>query len=400
MSFYSEFLRVTGRAKLAEQSANSALADDALEGKLQLWHRMKTAARKDPEGLFTGLFKLALDVWGDHRATGIKTAADSSLREALSISFASAALVDETVAKMARDGDLTEEDSLKLAALNAESAIGDLEELTKEALSPSLENALYQVGAHPYLATVPISTAVGAGLGAWRDKDNRLRGAGAGALGGAVVGGLLGKGVSQLSKDPTGIFERVQDALKVHHALPQGASRFDSLKGVRQGVAKERLSGFKQLLENRNSAEEATSLAAAEERMQVRAAEEAASLAAAEERIQARAAEEAASSAALERQGQEQAKVLSSKQPELPSGLVPRPGQSPSAPSYGARTPRPEISGKINQPNLPPLNVEEWLLQPGNLETLVRKHGPAVQTLVSSGNTSSLAALEKMIKSL
>jgi hypothetical protein len=188
--------------------------------------------------------------------------------------------------------------------------------------------------------------------------------------------------VSQLSKDPTGIFERVQDALKVHHALPQGASRFDSLKGVRQGVAKERLSGFKQLLENRNSAEEATSLAAAEERMQ------------------ARAAEDAASSAALERQGQEQAKVLSSKQPELPSGLVPRPGQSPSAPSYGARTPRPEISGKINQPNLPPLNVEEWLLQPGNLETLVRKHGPAVQTLVSSGNTSSLAALEKMIKSL
>jgi len=82
-----------------------------------------------------------------------------------------------------KQGELTALEAEKLSQLNAITAIGILEKL-----SGIGEHLLELVKKHPELIGSGLGATAGAGLGAWNDQDNRLRGALTGGLGGAAGG--------------------------------------------------------------------------------------------------------------------------------------------------------------------------------------------------------------------
>lgn len=116
----------------------------------------------------------ALARWAASPAPGLAKEA----RETLCASLTGARLVDAVIAKLA----CTEEERAFLYALNAEAAGRELQQLTKQAF----------FGEHPRLLGAGIGAALGAGLGAYKDDENRLRGAALYAVPGAAIGAIGG----------------------------------------------------------------------------------------------------------------------------------------------------------------------------------------------------------------
>lgn len=102
-------------------------------------------------------------------------------REAWLADFSANLLVENTLTKMAAQNHLHTDEVQFLRELHAEAALESFQKLTKVALSPTAWGTLG-------------GTVIGAGLGALKDDENRLRGAAIGAVPGAAIGALAGHG--------------------------------------------------------------------------------------------------------------------------------------------------------------------------------------------------------------
>lgn len=172
---------------------------------LQEWQAFKkSAADNTPEAL---AYK-ALEKWATYEAGGALSP-DRPMREALSASVAGASIVDDAILKLAAEGRYTQEEADFLLALNAESALGDMRRMLKTALS------FGELARSPVVRGGVLGTAIGAGLGAWKDDDNRLRGAVAGAVPGGVLGALGGhayQGHVSMKADVERVARKAQEA--------------------------------------------------------------------------------------------------------------------------------------------------------------------------------------------
>lgn len=162
-------------------------------------HGVKTAADKfnffrevvETSGSPLEMAKVAMLAWVDAGAQGV----DHDHREAFAASFAACGVVDNIFTKMAETGEITPFEREKLAALTAEAAWRDLENMTKTSTSKWMGNIKDTIahGLKDSRVRGAIGGAVvGGAVGAAADKDNRLRGAAMYALPGAALGGLAG----------------------------------------------------------------------------------------------------------------------------------------------------------------------------------------------------------------
>lgn len=167
-----------------------AVKTGSAEEKVAFWRLCKTAAASEGLPVPIGLTKIALDIWADGYESGMGATVDRSTREAFAGSFGSAAVAEQEFGKWAAEGRISEDEHDKLASWLAEGAVNDLVQLTKSA-------GTMDVLRNPRVIGAITGTAIGAGLGAWKDDDNRARGAIMGAIPGALVGAALGHGVVQ-----------------------------------------------------------------------------------------------------------------------------------------------------------------------------------------------------------
>lgn len=158
------------------------------EEKLAFWGLCKSAAARHPEGVSIGLTKIAYEIWADGYQQGSGVSLSKAEREAFAGSFGSSVTVEAGIAKMAREGQITGYDQTKLNDWVAESAINDLAELTKTA-GPATDFLR-----RPEVIGGALGTAIGGGVGAWSDPEDRVRGAIAGAVPGGLAGTALGYG--------------------------------------------------------------------------------------------------------------------------------------------------------------------------------------------------------------
>lgn len=107
------------------------------------------------------------------------TGISSGEREAWLAGFSANVLVEQALSKLAST--LTPEEYAFMQDLHAEASLRDLQWLTKTALAPAAWGAIS-------------GGVIGAGLGALKDDENRLRGAAIGAIPGAAIGALTGHG--------------------------------------------------------------------------------------------------------------------------------------------------------------------------------------------------------------
>jgi hypothetical protein len=166
-----------------------AVKSGSTEEKVAFWRLCKTAATANGGSAPVGLAKIAFDIWADSYERGLHPKSDRSTREAFAGSFGSAVAVEGEIAKLAAQGQISEDEQTKMAAWVAESAVRDLTQMTKSA-SPVADFLK-----RPRVLGTLAGTAVGAGVGAWRDDEDRLRGALLGAVPGALVGGAIGHNV-------------------------------------------------------------------------------------------------------------------------------------------------------------------------------------------------------------
>ena len=168
------------------------------------WGTFVKEASALPGDLVDQVSTAALTRWADS-PSGI----DKEAREALCASLVGARLVDAAIEKLA----LSPEDRDYLRALNEEAGARDIALLTKQALmDPRIGGALLGAG-------------VGAGLGAWKDDENRLRGAalyavpGAaiGAVGGAIAGEFSGR-AKALAEDAAAVADATRNEAAAHAA--------------------------------------------------------------------------------------------------------------------------------------------------------------------------------------
>lgn len=166
----------------------------------------------------------ALARWAASPAPGIAKEA----RETLCASLTGARLVDAVIAKLA----CTEEERAFLYALNAEAAGRELQQLTKQAF----------FGEHPRLLGAGIGAALGAGLGAYKDDENRLRGAALYAVPGAAIGAIGGSISAELAAaeaahvkalaDEAAAAVATQRAAAQERAVANAAARLDLARRV------------------------------------------------------------------------------------------------------------------------------------------------------------------------
>lgn len=168
-----------------------AVKSGSPEEKVAFWKLCKTAANAKPEPVALGLTKIALNIWADAYESGMNPGADRVTREAFAGSFGSAAAAEQEFDKWASDGVISEDEHTKLSTWLAEGAVNDLVEMTKTA-SPGMS-----LLKNPRIMGAIAGTAIGAGLGAWKDDDNRARGAILGAVPGAIAGAAIGHGVGE-----------------------------------------------------------------------------------------------------------------------------------------------------------------------------------------------------------
>lgn len=161
--------------------------NSGVQEKVAFWNLCKKAAAGHPNGVSVGLSKIAYDIWADAYERGLGNMAPRDTREAFAGSFGSAVAVENGIAKLAQNGQITGYEQIKMTDWVAESAVNDLVELTKTADAMALLRRPEVIGG-------ALGTAAGAGLGAWSDPENRVRGAIAGAVPGALAGTALGYG--------------------------------------------------------------------------------------------------------------------------------------------------------------------------------------------------------------
>lgn len=179
--FFPQVWRVRCLEDMSEKTAD--LQAPVSDIKLDVWNNMKSAAVNDSDGVYLGLTKIALGIYhAGQTANCVKVASDRTSRDFTAISFATAYAVDQSIDKLASDGDITASDALDFHRINAESAFDDIFGMLKE-------SDWYN---HPAVIGAGAGAVVGGGLGAWGDDENRLRGGLFGAAGGAAVGGIGG----------------------------------------------------------------------------------------------------------------------------------------------------------------------------------------------------------------
>jgi hypothetical protein len=170
-----------------------------------LWRNIKTAAAQQGPTLLEGLAHLALDAWASSDA-GTKLSADRATREALVTSLVGAAIVDETLDKLAADGSYTLSEIEFLRNLNAESALRDFNQFQKNAnvkmhilgVNKTLRKNPWLATAGGTLAGTTLGGALGAGIGAVTDSEDPVRGALRYGLAGAATGAALNAPLSAL----------------------------------------------------------------------------------------------------------------------------------------------------------------------------------------------------------
>lgn len=152
---------------------------------LQAWESFKSAALSSGLPITEALPRFALEKWAE-AAADRPGSPGRAMREAVTASIVGAALTDIAIDKLAAEGAYTEPEREYLRQLNAEAALGDLGFLFKSALS------LDPFRNHPKLTGGVVGGMLGAGFGAWKDEDNRVRGALAYGVPGAAIGALGG----------------------------------------------------------------------------------------------------------------------------------------------------------------------------------------------------------------
>jgi hypothetical protein len=192
MSLFDRFYRVKTKADVLTKTASADFVNGAVAAKLAFWQEAKRRAATDAGGLYVGLAKAAMTLRDDAQASGVKTASAPDDALPFAASFASAALVDAAIAKLAAAGELSSTEIYKLAALNACSAFDDLEKIAF-----GIQDLLHLAQQNPHVTGMMVGAAIGAGVGALNDGEDHVRGALAGAALGTAVGGLGG----QLAKD-------------------------------------------------------------------------------------------------------------------------------------------------------------------------------------------------------
>lgn len=171
-----------------------AVKTGSAEEKVAFWQLCKTAASAKGEHVAIGLTKIALDIWADSYESGHNPGADRTTREAFAGSFGSAAAAEQEFSKWAADGQISEDEHAKLSTWLAEGAVNDLVQMTKSAGGMDLIR-------NPRVIGSIAGTALGAGLGAWQDDNDRARGALMGALPGALAGLAVGHGIGAYQTD-------------------------------------------------------------------------------------------------------------------------------------------------------------------------------------------------------
>jgi hypothetical protein len=180
--FFQPLYKITRLERLFEKTASKA--SELSELKLGLWNQIKTAAQNNP----IEIAKIAIDIFNSAEVTSFhnKTASESE-RDMTAVAFATASVVDTVIGKQAALGEITKKEAAVLYQINADSAINDLQRITKLA-----DGNWYN---HPAFYGALGAGSLGAGIGAWGDDDNRLRGAAVGGLTGAGIGALGGLAV-------------------------------------------------------------------------------------------------------------------------------------------------------------------------------------------------------------
>lgn len=155
-----------------------------------IWENFKGAAlqRRDEPRPHAKLAAEALDAWASAPSD-----ASREERELRCASIVGALTTDFAIEKLAQERRITPEEQEYLLNLNAEAALVDLATLTKRAdFRQHIVNGLASLAQHPKTTGAVIGGVVGGGIGAWKDEDNRLRGAALYAVPGAVIGGIGG----------------------------------------------------------------------------------------------------------------------------------------------------------------------------------------------------------------
>lgn len=196
---------------------------------LSAWKQIKTAAAQDPQGLAAGLARYALSIWADAPET--KTALDRSAREDYATCFAAAGAVDQAIDALVKQGSILPKEAAELSEINAVSALDILEKLSGVG-----QNLTDFIKKHPTAVGAAAGSGIGAGMGAWKDDDNRFRGALSGGIGGAAIGGLLGHGLSQHLDDQNLRFAKRLD-LHRENATQQAADHAKIFRTMRDDEA-------------------------------------------------------------------------------------------------------------------------------------------------------------------
>lgn len=235
--FTAEFHAVNSLARSNTKLASHGLEAPLAERRLILWNNMKTAAEttKDP---VAHLAKIAIQVWSETERSGEKTASSRDEREAFAVSFASNYLVDQKIAQLNVPANV----KAKLASVSAEAAMFDLNRvvgMSKEALDPRIIGAL-------------VGATGGGALGAWDDKENRLRGGVMGALMGAPLGAVGGHVYNEYAAH---FAQQANDAAKkmtdANAALQKAIGAAEMLASSGQGAnALQQLTGNEDVIRN------------------------------------------------------------------------------------------------------------------------------------------------------
>lgn len=187
------------------------------------WNDLKKHALHAGGELVPSMAQAAIEKWASVEA-GARSGMPRAMREAFASSVAGAAMVDVAIEKLAEAGRYTEVEREFLLDLNAEAAVRDLQHLCKT--SGFLTNALQSMQRNPEATGSVLGGAVGAGLGAWKDDENRLRGAVSYGVPGAVMGGLAGHAYRNHSQGVAQAQGAAQQLNQQAGQLPQDATRW------------------------------------------------------------------------------------------------------------------------------------------------------------------------------
>ena len=202
--------------------------------KLAFWDLCKEVASVDPRGMAVGLSKIAYQIWADHYDQGVKMASTQDRRDAFASSFGSAVVVDLAIEKMAEANEVDAIDCAKMRGWVAESAVNDLSEMTKSAAG------FMDFLKKPEVIGALGGMALGAGIGAAVDKDDRARGALYGAVPGAIIGAMGGRdyGIHHANKIQEAAAQGVahaQAATSAAQAQGRGRAYFDAVSDAVKG---------------------------------------------------------------------------------------------------------------------------------------------------------------------